>query len=34
LLQKLTTRDIENWHTALLTKGRRGRNGRPDGGWR
>jgi integrase len=31
LLQKLTTRDIETWHGILLTKGRKGRYGRPDG---
>jgi integrase len=31
LLQRLTTRDIETWHRILLTAGRRGRNGRPDG---
>jgi Phage integrase, N-terminal SAM-like domain len=31
LLQRLTTRDIEAWHAVLLTKGRRGRYGRPDG---
>jgi integrase len=31
LLQRLGTRDIEAWHTVLLTQGRRGRNGRPDG---
>src|SRR5262249_16692034 len=31
LLQKLSTRDVEAWHAALLTKGRKGRNGRPDG---
>ena len=31
LLQKLGTRDIEAWHTTLLARGRRGRNGRPDG---
>ena len=30
-LQKLTTLNIETWHTALKTKGRRGRNGKPDG---
>ena len=30
-LQKLTTRDIERWHADLTVKGRRGRNGRPDG---
>jgi integrase len=31
LLQKLTTRDVEAWHSTLLTKGRKGRYGRPDG---
>jgi integrase len=31
LLQRLTTRDIEAWHCVLMTTGRRGRNGRPDG---
>src|SRR5262245_51644052 len=31
LLQKLTTRDIEAWHSTLLTSGRKGRYGRPDG---
>src|SRR5262249_40225957 len=31
LVQKLSTRDIEMWHATLLSKGRRGRNGRPDG---
>jgi hypothetical protein len=31
LLQKLSTRDIETWHATLLTRGRKGRNGRPDG---
>jgi integrase len=31
LLQRLTTRDIEAWHATLLTTGRKGRNGRPDG---
>jgi integrase len=31
LLQRLNSRDIEHWHAALLTKGRRGRNGKPDG---
>jgi integrase len=31
LLQRLTTRDVEAWHATLLTKGRKGRNGRPDG---
>src|SRR5262249_34949880 len=30
-LQKLTARDLETWHATLLTKGRKGRNGRPDG---
>jgi integrase len=30
-LQKLTARDIEVWHATLMTEGRRGRNGRPDG---
>jgi len=30
-LQKLTTRDVEAWHAKLLTAGRKGRNGRPDG---
>jgi integrase len=31
-LQKLSTRDIETWHTALMREGRRKRNGEPDGG--
>jgi integrase len=31
LLQRLNSRDIEHWHAALLMKGRRGRNGKPDG---
>jgi integrase len=31
LLQKLNTRDIEAWHTALRVGGRIGRGGRPDG---
>ena len=31
LLQRLTTEDIEIWHSILLTIGRRGRNGKPDG---
>jgi integrase len=31
LLQKLTTRDIEAWHSILLSRGRRGRYGRPAG---
>src|SRR6516162_3686765 len=31
LLQKLTTRDVEAWHSTLLTRGRKGRYGRPDG---
>jgi integrase len=31
LLQKLNTRDIEAWHVTLMARGRRGRNGRPDG---
>jgi integrase len=31
LLQKLSTRDVEWWHAALLKRGRKGRNGRPDG---
>ena len=31
LVQKLSTRDIERWHTVLLTNGRRGRYGEPDG---
>jgi integrase len=31
LVQKLSTRDIEAWHTTLMTRGRKGRNGRPDG---
>jgi integrase len=31
LLQKLTARDIETWHASLLTKGAKGRHGRPDG---
>jgi integrase len=31
LLQQLSTRDIETWHATLLTIGRRGRHGRPDG---
>jgi integrase len=31
LLQKLTTLDIEAWHAVLMTSGRRGRNGKPDG---
>jgi integrase len=31
LLQKLTTRDVEAWHSTLLTSGRKGRYGRPDG---
>jgi integrase len=31
LLQKLTTRDIEAWHSILLTSGRKGRYGRPGG---
>jgi integrase len=31
LVQKLGTQDIEAWHSTLLTKGRKGRNGKPDG---
>jgi integrase len=31
LVQKLTARDVESWHAALLTRGAKGRNGRPDG---
>jgi integrase len=31
LVQKLGTRDIEAWHTTLLTRGRKGRYGRSDG---
>jgi integrase len=31
LVQKLSTREIETWHSTLMTKGRRGRNGRPNG---
>jgi integrase len=31
LLQQLSTRDVETWHATLLTIGRRGRHGRPDG---
>jgi integrase len=31
LVQKLTTRDIEAWHSTLLASGRKGRYGRPDG---
>jgi integrase len=31
LVQKLTTRDVEAWHSTLLTSGRKGRYGRPDG---
>jgi integrase len=31
LVQKLTARDIEAWHATLLTKGAKGRHGRPDG---
>jgi integrase len=31
LIQKLATRDIETWHATLLTKGAKGRHGRPDG---
>jgi integrase len=31
LIQKLTTRDIEAWHTILRTRGRRGRKGLLDG---
>jgi integrase len=31
LLQKFSTRDIEGWHGILLTRGRKGRNGRPNG---
>jgi integrase len=31
LVQKLGTQDIEVWHSTLLTKGRKGRNGKPDG---
>jgi integrase len=31
LLQKLTTRDVETWHSTLLTSGRKGRYGSPDG---
>ena len=31
LLQRLTTRDIEAWHSILLTKGRKRRYGAPDG---
>jgi len=30
-LQKLTTRDVEAWHAALMTTGRKGRYGQPDG---
>jgi integrase len=31
-LQKLTARDIERWHAALLTSGRKGPSGRPSRG--
>jgi integrase len=31
LVQKLSTQDVEAWHTALMISGRKGRNGRPDG---
>ena len=31
LVQKLTTRDVETWHTTLLATGRKGRYGEPDG---
>ena len=31
LIQKLTARDIESWHATLLTRGAKGRHGRPDG---
>ena len=31
LVQKLAARDIETWHSTLLTKGAKGRYGRPDG---
>jgi integrase len=31
LVQKLGTQDVEAWHSTLLTKGRKGRNGKPDG---
>jgi integrase len=31
LLQKLTTRDVEGWHSTLMTSGRKGRYGQPDG---
>jgi integrase len=31
LLQQLSPRDVEAWHALLLTAGRRGRRGRPDG---
>ena len=31
LIQKLTTADIESWHATLLTRGAKGRHGRPDG---
>jgi len=31
-LQKLTARDIERWHAALLTSGRKGPSGRPSQG--
>jgi integrase len=31
LLQQLSTRDVEAWHATLLSIGRRGRHGRPDG---
>jgi integrase len=31
LLQKINTRDVEAWHSTLLTSGRKGRYGRPDG---
>jgi integrase len=31
LVQRLSAQDVEVWHTALMTSGRKGRNGRPDG---
>jgi integrase len=31
LVQKLAARDIEAWHATLLTRGAKGRHGRPDG---
>ena len=30
-LQRLSPHDLETWHTKLMTSGRKGRNGRPDG---